>query len=595
MRWRTIFPLLMLIVANPLFAQNHAVPYVNQPLDPASVAPWGPGFVLTVNGTGFVPGATVNWNGTALSTSYVSGSRLAVHVSKWHAFWPQTAAITVTNPAPGGGTSNTVYFTVTEPTRSVAFTRSTVAVGYAPVSVVTADFNNDGIPDLAVTNECGASTSCAPSMEGTVSILLGNGNGGFRLAATLSTHGEPVYAVTGDFNGDGKQDLVVASDPNCQGCATLTFFAGNGDGTFSAGRTLIPGLDGGFRGMTAGDFNRDGHLDLAVSAAAGAPYNFTLPGNGDGTFTQSYSQTITSVGALGTADLNRDGILDLASIAPLRAYMGKGDGTFAGPATMMMRSMTAVAPGFAPFQSLAVGDFNGDGIPDVAYIDTSAQKLYVYRGNGDGSFTLASSQTTTTTAADVSTADMNGDGKLDLVAVDSAGNVDVYLGYGDATFAAPVAVAAGNAPAGPIAIADFNRDGRMDIAVVNSQDGTVSLLQQTSGYEATVDPPISRKGGSLFNARQTIPVRFSLKHYGVRTCELPLAMITVQRTQGSQPETLDFWSYAARGDLGPFFAMNEGGCQEMYNLPAQRLGAGSYQVTINVDGSVVGQAAFGVR
>src|SRR5579875_4131595 len=106
MRWRATCSALIAIVTSPLLAQNHPVPYLNQPPVPASVTPGGPGFELTVNGTGFVPGATVNWNGVAQVTSFVSSSRLAAHISRRQARWPQTASITVTNPAPGGGTSN---------------------------------------------------------------------------------------------------------------------------------------------------------------------------------------------------------------------------------------------------------------------------------------------------------------------------------------------------------------------------------------------------------------------------------------------------------------------------------------------------------
>lgn len=479
MRWRAMYVVLILVVTGPVFGQNHPVPNVNEPLAPASMAP-GSEFVLTVNGTGFVPGAAVNWNGAALRTSFVSGSRLAVHIEWWQTMWPQTASVTVTNPGPGGGTSNAVDFSVREAARTAAFTRSTAAVGNSPVSVITADFNHDGIPDLAVTNECGADASCASS--GTVTILLGNGNGTFRQGATLTVPGDAVDAVAGDFNGDGKQDLVVASDPNCQGCAALTLFPGNGDGTFGAGQAAIPEFDGAFRGMTAGDFNGDGHLDLAVSAIAGAPYDFMLLGNGDGTFRQTYLENVFAVGAVATGDFNGDGMLDLAFIAPLEAYLGRGDGTFTSPLTMAPMVRAATPVNFAALQSMAVGDFNGDGIPDIAYIDPTAQELYVERGNGDGTFTLVSSQATTTRAANVATADMNGDGKLDLVAVDSAGNIDVYPGYGDGTFAAPIAAPAGNAPGGPIAIADFNRDGKLDIAVANPQDGTVSVLTQSGGW-----------------------------------------------------------------------------------------------------------------
>lgn len=590
---RILYSVLILIVTGPAFGQTHPVPSLSQPLLPASTAPGGPGFVLTVNGTGFVPGATIHWNGIPQSTSYVSGSRLAAHIGRRSIARAQTATITVTNPGPGGGTSNAVPFSVTASTNSVAFARSTVAVGNAPASVVTADFNNDGIPDLAVATECGSDPNCASG--GSVSILLGNGDGTFRQAAPVVTSGHPVYAVAGDFNGDGRQDLAVASAPNCQGCASLTLFLGNGDGTFGTGRSLMTPFDGGFRGLATGDFNGDGHLDLAVSANGYFPYNFTLLGNGDGTFTQT-NLNITVVGALATADFNQDGILDLAFTAPLEAFLGKGDGTFAVPPQPAMKAQAAVALEYAALQSMAVGDFNGDGIPDVAYIDPLAQRFYVDRGNGDGTFTSVSSQFASTTAANVATADLNGDGILDLIAVDSAGNLDVSLGYGDGTFQSPIVVSAGNAPTGAIAVGDFNRDGRLDLAVVNSQDGTVSILTQTSGYAATVQPPINPDGTSAFTAAQLIlPVRFALTRYGQATCDLPQATISVSRTAGERVGTLSPWSYATLTDPGPFFRINRHACEETYDLAAWRLGPGSYQVSITMDGSAVGQATFALQ
>src|SRR5580700_5675862 len=116
----------------------HPVPLINDPVVPASAAPGGPGFTLTVNGTGFVSGATVDWNGSPRTTNFISGRQLTATINGTDIAMARTASVTVVNPVPGGGTSNVVFFTVTNPTASVSFanaTSSPVTVGNSPLSV----------------------------------------------------------------------------------------------------------------------------------------------------------------------------------------------------------------------------------------------------------------------------------------------------------------------------------------------------------------------------------------------------------------------------------------------------------------------------
>jgi len=140
---------LLLVSAADADAEN-PVPQVNQPLVPASTAPGGPPFTLTMNGTGFVSGSGVNWNGTALATSFVSESQLTADVPATDIAVAGTASVTVVNPAPGGGTSNVVFLPITLPTFSVAFSRADVTTASGPETVATGDFNGDGKLDLAV-------------------------------------------------------------------------------------------------------------------------------------------------------------------------------------------------------------------------------------------------------------------------------------------------------------------------------------------------------------------------------------------------------------------------------------------------------------
>ena len=391
-----------------------------------------------------------------------------------------TASVTVSSPAPGGGTSNAVPFTITTSTNSLAFAASTLPVGLNPGGVVVADFNNDGKADLAVVNQNQYDPTCysRPSV-GTISILLGNGDGTFSKRSTLclpdytGSVAGPVLMI-GDFNGDGKTDLVAESI-NLQ-VFTLMVYLGNGDGTFTA-TTAFRDWEG-IGPVTAGDFNRDGNLDLALvgfDIAHGGV--FVLLGNDDGTF--SYSSILpTATGYLSTGDFNNDGILDLAILSgsdgfgvPVTILLGNGDASFT--AAPSQPSVTIVSP-----SSITTGDFDGDGNLDLAVADAGSTALTILRGNGDGTFTQMSGEPPLPQFSNfVTTSDLNGDGKLDLVFSSAANTISgvfwktdvIHLGYMGAMDYAPNGVA----------IADFNGDGRLDLAVTNSSNNTVSVLLQT--------------------------------------------------------------------------------------------------------------------
>jgi len=184
---RTVLAAFVLSAAS-LWAQAvNPVPLINQPLVPSSIASGSAQFSLTVEGTGFVAASVVEWNGVALATTFVDQGKLIATVPAGDVGANGTAQVTVSNPAPGGGTSNAMPFSITTPTPTVTFAASPPAG-----TVLVADSNHDGIADLLVTATGGGS------------ILLGNGDGTFTLTSQISrARSFLVGAVAGDFNGGG--------------------------------------------------------------------------------------------------------------------------------------------------------------------------------------------------------------------------------------------------------------------------------------------------------------------------------------------------------------------------------------------------------
>jgi hypothetical protein len=491
-----VLPFVFFALTASLLAQSNPIPFLNQPLVPTAVAPGSPEFTLTVNGTGFVSGAVVKWNGAPLATSFVSYSRLMAAVPAASIATASTVNVTVTNPAPGGGTSSSVLFTITLPTSSLTFSTSVLNVGATPGAVVTGDFNNDGKTDLAVLNLNQPDSCYQNGGVGTLQILLGNGAGGFSTASNtcfqesgINIVGFP-FLVAEDFDGNGN--LGLAAESYADGVSALLIYPGNGDGTLSESdveplsdepKTIIPAF---------ADFNGDGHLDFSFTQTDDDfPGIFVYLGNGNGTFTCCYGGDLSYPAGTGVfaGDFNGDGILDLAiinydadvqtgPITPLGIVLGVGGGFFSEAANQP--STTLVDPG-----SAVTADFNGDGILDLAFAPSGSTGLTILKGNGDGTFTQLNSEPTLgCSGSSVAVADLNGDGKLDLVRVGGANTIEIFLGNGDGTFQTGFTETVGNAPQS-VVIGDFNADGRLDIAVANSADNTVTILLQT-GASTTV-------------------------------------------------------------------------------------------------------------
>ena len=354
----------------------------------------------------------------------------------------------------------------------VAFTVAPAyPAGAFPISVAAGDFNGDGKPDLAVANQNGSS----------VSILLNDGNGGFRtLGATFPTGSEPQFVAVGDFNQDGRADLAVATTSN-----TVSILLGNGDGTFRPAVSYQAGSSP--RAVAVGDFNGDGIADLAVAdygnvSGAGGGISMLL-GNGNGTFkAATLIPAGTGAESVAVGDFNGDTRLDLAVANSLSnnisVLLGNGNGAF----QPVVNYSTSIPGKNGVPTSVVVGDFNRDGILDLAAVSPSLNDISILLGLGNGGFQPPAhygldSSIVSVNPNSLAVADLNGDGTADLIVANfNADHVSVLLGNGDGTFPAPKSYAAGAGPKSA-AVADFNGDGLADIAVANnSASGGVSVL-----------------------------------------------------------------------------------------------------------------------
>jgi uncharacterized protein (TIGR03437 family) len=335
--------------------------------------------------------------------------------------------------------------------------------GFNPSSLVVADFNGDGRPDVAVTDET----------SGKVFVFLGAGNGLFLLPLATDVGLSPQAIAAGDFNNDGRLDLVVANSRS----NTISILLGLGNGFFLA-PINIDTLNPSF--VAVGDFNNDGRPDIAVSNASSGAVSIFL-GLGNGFFGVTFSFAVgPHPGSIAVGDFNGDGRLDLAVATfgncsgcidsnTVSILLGIGNGTFI-PALAMLAGENPA--------SVAAGDFNHDGKLDLAVANATpvpgTVSILPNVGNGFFQFTLAFSVETNPTF--LVAGDFNLDGELDLAVANTASNtISVLQGLGNGIFAPGLNFLVGAAPVW-IGVADLNTDGKPDLLVANRSSGTVSVL-----------------------------------------------------------------------------------------------------------------------
>jgi hypothetical protein len=342
---------------------------------------------------------------------------------------------------------------------------------------IVADVNNDSIADLV---------SATGSSQG-VEVFLGVGDGLFQAGKFAATGGYATTTRSGDFNGDGKADLVVVNSSR-----NLALLMGRGDGTFQAPTTLTLPNGQVPAGVEIGDLNGDGKLDLVTTGytttrlrgGGGLGLNYTYHysvdiflGDGSGSFRAG--KVISSSTLAGLGDFDNDGKLDLltADSGQVSFRHGNGDGTFHKPA--VLSNVGGV--------NLIV-DVNGDGRLDILALAHGPGAVLVSLGNGDGTFRAAQTFFVGSDPGQVAVGDFNGDGKLDLATANPQaafqngnGLVSILLGNGDGTFQSALSVSPG-VNAFSLAVADFNHDGFDDLAVVDPNTQTLAILNNDRAW-----------------------------------------------------------------------------------------------------------------
>jgi len=335
--------------------------------------------------------------------------------------------------------------------------------GYGPSAVALGDLNGDHQLDVVVANQA----------TNSIAVLLGNGDGTLRAATTFPAGTSPFFVVLADFNRDGKLDVAVANR-DVFGIKQVSILLGDGTGGFQS-----PVSYGSYRdvfSLAVGRFRNNGKIDIAIADTASGSL---LLGNGDGTFRDGGSIGVEVPLAFAVKDLNHDRLKDLLGASngarTIISLLGNGNGTF----TQAWTGAVSTPP-----IALALGDFNRDGFVDVASADEAVNNLgsnvAVFAGRGDGTFGNAMEYAVGTEPRSIAAGRLNRDGKLDLVTANSfVGTLSILLGNGDGSFKPAIDIPSGGSGPSGVVIGDLNNDGRPDLVVAQPGEAVVSILLST--------------------------------------------------------------------------------------------------------------------
>lgn len=349
--------------------------------------------------------------------------------------------------------------------------QASAAVGSLPYRACTGDFNNDGKTDIVTLHP----------LDNFFSVLVGNGDGTFGTAKTQTISSSPRDVVSGDFDGDGNADLAVALNNG------LVIMRGQGTGNFIQAYTRTFGQY--IFALSAARLNTDAYDDLAlVDTHAGEVH--VMLGTGTGSFSAGPVAKVDSIPyGIVTGDFNGDGYTDLATAdygdtsEGLTILNADGAGNF---------TRSNINVGYV-CTNLVSGDFNSDGKSDIAAGRNGYLKVYLGHATG---FNSAGSYSVPYMNQGVTSADYNSDGLPDLASVSYAmNNITVFPGQGNGTFSSPTEYPVGKGPT-DILSDDFNNDGQADLAVVNYNNESVSLLLNDIPRISVTGPTIMCVGES---------------------------------------------------------------------------------------------------
>ena len=372
--------------------------------------------------------------------------------------------------------------------------------------IATADLNGDGYPDVVVGNCCDGSIG--------ITVFLSQPDGSLGPGVNYGSGGSLTSVAIADFNGDGIPD-IAALDLGSSNGVQIFFGSAQTPGTFTPAGSYFTGgsgvggsKNGGFNQIVTGDFNKDGHIDIAVANYSSNNVSVLL-NDGNGGFLTAATYQFTNSGnaqTIATADVNNDGFLDLVvtnygSPGVVNVLLNQKDGTFlAAPHSPITFAFNY--PG-----NIALDDLNGDGKLDLAVTidDPAGPGLAVAQGNGDGTFqpailfstTLQDTAVNPPYPGDVKIFDLNGDGNKDLVYSNASfgtkpdyGTVGILYNTGTNPFAAGMFYDAVEYPAGSfvysLALADVNNDGAKDIVMADGFYSGVTVMLNGSGSGSVV-------------------------------------------------------------------------------------------------------------
>jgi hypothetical protein len=375
-----------------------------------------------------------------------------------------------------------------------AFTRRTTTGGTGPAQMVFTDISGDGAPDIAMTNYW-------PFPEGSVSVLLNNGDGTFAAEDVYGGVGSRPYGIgAADLDGDGDRDLAVARLDDNVYDLTITFLSNDGDGTFTVlPDELVIDAQMGDPKVEAADFDGDGNADLAVGGFSGYGH-YILLNTGPFTFAAREYQAGYSSGGMEAVDYDADGDVDLfsatlgsSSTGDISLLVNQGDGTFAQP-------YTSISSSHQPWD-VDSADFNMDGRLDIAVPNRGSSTSAVHPQREDGSFAAPPVFETAAAPTSVATADFDLDGDSDVATTiptfDTSDSVQVMLNDGSGALTPGQSIPAGGNTPAYVYASHLNGDSAPDllwvldslpypfVTALNNGDGTFGpqVVHSTDGCD----------------------------------------------------------------------------------------------------------------